>query len=193
MPKVGESELLTSMQFLWQEVDHIWETNQHLPAYELYVSADYAAIFEMLVKLRNEARYFLEWGSGLGVVSIMASRLGYEAYGIEAKSELVTVAEDLAKKYHAHPRFATGSFIPNDFEEDIGSGIEFGRTLTTPNDAYDELDMDLGDFDLVYAFPWPDEHRIYRSIMQRYAANNSLYLRYDAREGLSLSRIRRRR
>ena len=189
---MADTDLLASFSLLWAEADAIWEANGNLPAYALYVSADYMAIFEKLCELRGRVDTILEWGSGLGVVTIMANRLGFNAFGIEAEPDLVKLAEGLATKYGARPRFVVGSFIPAEFEENYQAGEEFGRTLTTATPAYEELDMELRDFDLVYAFPWPDEHGIYRSIMQRHASRNALYMRYDAREGLSLTRVHKR-
>lgn len=187
-----DTELLGSFKLLWAEADAIWEANSNSPAYALYVSADYMAIFEKLCELRGRVDTVLEWGSGLGVVTIMANRLGFDAYGIEAEPDLVKLAEGLATKYGAQPKFVVGSFIPSEFEENYQAGEEFGRTLTTAISAYEDLDMELRDFDLVYAFPWPDEHGIYRSIMRRHANRNALYMRYDAREGLSLTRVHKR-
>ncbi len=119
--------------------------------------------------------------------------IGIRCLRIEAEPKLVRLAQELAQRYDARPKFATGSFIPVEFEEDLSSGEEFGRTLTTAESAYAELDMELRDFDLVYAFPWPDEHAIYRSIMRQHGAPNAIYMRYDAREGLSVTRVHRQR
>lgn len=190
---MSDTELHQTFQRLWADADAVWEANHTQPEYALYVSADYQAIFDQLRGLRGRVTSVLEWGSGLGVVSIMASRLGFEAYGIEVESKLVHLAENLATKYEAKPTFAVGSFIPTEFIEDPSRGIEFGRTSTSSASAYEELDLELQDFDLIYAFPWPDEHAIYRRILRQYAADNALYLRYDAREGLSLSRINQSR
>ncbi len=173
---------------LWSASASIWNSHETDVAYEGYVSADFAAIYQRLIGLRKRATTFLEWGSGLGVVSIMASRLGFEAYGIEVKSELVHEARQLAIRFDAQPSFAVGSFIPDDFHANIRQGDEFYRTETNELDAYAELKMDLGDFDLIYAYPWPEEHAVFRSIVRRCAAPHALYLRYDAREGLSLTR-----
>jgi hypothetical protein len=190
---LSDIQLHRSFQQLWADADAVWEANHTQPEYSLYVSADYQAIFDQLRNLRGRVNSVLEWGSGLGVVSIMASRMGFEAYGIEVESKLVSLAEELAAKYDAKPTFAVGSFIPADFAEDPSRGIEFGRTSTTATAAYEDLDLELQDFDLIYAFPWPDEHAIYRRILRQHAADNALYLRYDAREGLSLSRINQSR
>ena len=176
------------LQDLWTTSASIWTANEAELAYEGYVSADFAAIYQRLVDLRKRATTFLEWGSGLGVVSIMASRLGFESYGIEVKPELVHQARQLAIRFGAQPTFAVGSFIPDDFHANVRQGDEFYRTETNDLDAYGEFKMDLGDFDLIYAYPWPEEHAVFRSIVRRCAAPHALYLRYDAREGLSLTR-----
>jgi hypothetical protein len=175
-------------QTLWSEAEAIWVKNEQKPAFQGYVSADYEGIYRKLKKLRSRATTFLEWGSGLGVVTIMASCLGFEAYGIEVEPELVEYSRRLAEKFACKPTFACGSFIPSEFEARIANGDEFHRTIADEVSAYDQLDMELRDFDLVYAFPWPEELTVFRSMMRKCAAPSTLFLRYDAREGLALSR-----
>ncbi len=109
---------------------------------------------------------------------------------VDVKPELVHQARQLAIRFGAQPTFAVGSFIPDDFHANVRQGDEFYRTETNDLDAYGEFKMDLGDFDLIYAYPWPEEHAVFRSIVRRCAAPHALYLRYDAREGLSLTRSR---
>lgn len=176
------------LQELWTAAADIWNAHETAAAYEGYVSADFAAIYQRLLGLKTRAHTFLEWGSGLGVVAIMASRLGFEAYGIEVQPELVQAARELAVRFDARPTFAVGSFIPDGFDGNLRQGDEFHRTETSDPDAYAALDMELCDFDLIYAYPWPEEHTVFRSIVRRYAAPHALYLRFDVREGLSLTR-----
>jgi hypothetical protein len=180
---------------LFSAAAEIWNDRECDTAFQGYVSADFPAIYQSLLKLRSRAHTFLEWGSGLGVVAIMASRLGFDAYGIEVEPELVAAAYGLSDRFGASPTFATGSFIPDEFEADVADGDEFHRTHTADRSAYDQLDMELRDFDMIYAYPWPEEHTVFRSIIRRCGAARTLYLRYDVREGLSLSRpaARRRR
>ena len=64
----------------------------------------------------------------------------------------------------------------------------FRTVIDTPS-AYEALDMELRDFDLVYAYPWPDEHTLFRSIMRQFGCSNALLLSYDAREGIELIRF----
>ena len=146
-------------------------------------------VYHALVELRDQVDTVLEWGSGLGVVTIMASRLGFQAYGIEVEPQLVERAQELAERYGPDAQFAVGSFIPDDYQWGFELPGNPSRTETDARAAYDELDMQPHDFDLVYAYPWPDEHGLYLDILRNHAAESALYLSYDAREGISLSQI----
>ena len=75
---------------------------------------------------------------------------------------------------------------------DPTSADEEFRTMIDIEPAYPELDMELRDFDLVFAYPWPSEHALYRRIMREFGGQQSLLLSYDAREGMSLDRCRAR-
>ena len=188
MPIPGKQQLLRELRPLWIAVDEVWEQSKKDRAFERYVSADYEAVFEALCQLRGQARTFLEWGSGLGAVTIMAARLGFEAYGIEAEARLVDRAYQFADQFHAQVQFATGNFIPAGFEWSPADGDEPDRTILDDQPAYDQLDMELRDFDLVYAYPWPDEHALYRNILRRCGGENTLLMTYDGREGVEINR-----
>ncbi len=186
----GESEagLLAEFRSLWAKVDALWERENNQPAFAGYVSADYQAIYESLDNLRGRVQTVLEWGSGLGVVTIMASRMGFEAYGIEAEMELVEYSKEFAQTYGPQARFAQGSFVPDEFQWDPSKGDVFQTIIDVPS-AYHEFDMELRDFDLVYAYPWPEEIMLYHSILRQLGRPNSLFMHYDAREGLNLARV----
>ncbi len=183
-----DETLLVEFGRLWAEADGLWDQHHDAPAFHGYVSADYRAVYESLARLRGSVVTFLEWGSGLGVVTIMASRMGFEAYGIEAEPDLVDYAEGFAAVYGPQARFAQGSFIPADFRWNPAEE-EVHRTIVDAAAAYDELDMELRDFDLVYAYPWPEERSLYHSIMRKCGRRNAMLLSYDAREGIELIRF----
>ncbi len=189
----GDEDLIDEMELLWNDAAELWEQHQHAASFEGYVGSDFRAAFELLRSLRGRATTFLEWGSGLGVVTIMAARLGFDACGIEIQPELVELADELATKYHADTQFVCGSFVPTAFETDLAGGDEFYRTDASSYAAYDELDRELSDFELVYAYPWPDEHQLFGSIMRQCGAPGALLIRYDNREGLSTRRYGKRR
>lgn len=182
--------LLAEFGKLWAEADELWEHHLHAPAFRGYVSADYQVIYEMLNRLRGRVLTFLEWGSGLGIATIMASRMGFKAYGIEAEPDLVEFSERFAKVYGPQARFAQGSFVPEEFEWNPEDGNELCQTSIDIPSAYDELDMELRDFDLVYAYPWPDEYILFQNILRQFGNRDALFLSYDAREGTQLVPIR---
>ena len=174
---------------LWQTADETWEDNIDRPEFESYASADYAEVYLALKTLVGKANTFLELGSGLGVVTMMAEKLGFDAHGIEAKEALVDIAEEYAQQYAPCSKFAVGSFIPDEFQWDPSAGHESVRTFVDVPSAYRELDMELCDFDLIYAYPWPTEHDLYNNVIDQFARPGAKYLTYDAREGISLREI----
>ena len=180
--------LLPEMKSLWDESDEIWEQCRDAPEFGGFVSADYLEIYRKLVPLQGRVTTILEWGSGLGVVTIMASRLGFKAYGIEVEPLLVERSLELAERHGPEARFAEGSFIPDDYAWNVEIVGAPTRTDCDSRAAYDELDMELRDFDLVYAYPWPDELSLYLDIMHTCGGEKSLFLSYDAREGTSFIR-----
>ena len=182
-------EIPEDLQRLWQVVDDLWESEQSLPEFESYASANFDEVYRYLQKIPSNRQTFLELGSGLGVVTIMASRLGFDAYGIEAKPELVEYSRNFAAEYGPGARFEVGSFIPDQFQWDPAGGDESIRTFIDLPDAYAELDMSLSDFDVIYAYPWPTEHDLYNNFLAQFARPGASFVTYDAREGMLKKRI----
>lgn len=185
-----DQTLLSEFRLLWAEAAEIWDQQYEAPAFHGYVSADYLLVYEALSRLQGSVLSVLEWGAGLGVVTIMASRMGFDAYGIETEPQLLMHAEQLARQYGPDAEFAQGSFVPDDFAWDPADGSEVNRTIIDVAAAYDELGMELRDFDLVYAYPWPDEHTFYHTIMRQLGRPGAMLLTYDVREGMELVRVR---
>ena len=187
----SEQSLRIELQPLWDEVGELWERSQTADGFHAYVSADYDAVFGSLVQLRGQAVTFLEWGSGLGVVTIMASRLGFQAYGIENEPELVDHAHAFGERYAPAARFVCGNFFPSQFEWNPGKGEIEVRTALHSAAAYEKMGRKLSDFDLVYAYPWPEEHELYRNVMREFGGPDSLFLTYEVRRGMELHRCGR--
>jgi hypothetical protein len=184
----NDAELLAEFNALWRDAARLWDQYEHTEAFEGYVGSDFSEAWRVLKSLQGRASTFLEWGSGLGVVAIMAARMGFEASGIEIKPELVDLAQTLAQKYDADATFVCGSFVPEEFEPDASIGDEFFRTDSDSASGYEQLDRQLSDFDVVYAYPWPDEQGLFDSIMRRCGGRRAVLVRYDNREGISIRR-----
>jgi hypothetical protein len=139
-----------------------------------------------------QGRLFCEWGSGVGIVAMMAAILGYESYGIEINLELVDAANDLADEFEIPVEFVHGSFVPGAAEvlldqafTDADGDISFD---TYADRAYDDLGLDLFDFDLVFAFPWPNDVPFMKEIFSQCASDGALYLTYGDAEDVHLFR-----
>ncbi len=179
-------EYADHFQELWDVAEEIWSEQQNDRDFEAYVSADYAELVPWLLKLREGATTFLEWGAGLGVMTIMASEMGFEAYGIESEPGLVEHCRLLASRFHSECQFAQGSFIPDEFVWRPANGEEVVRTSIDHADCYADLGMELRDFDVVYGYPWPTEHELYQNILKEFGCRGAKLLTYDAREGASV-------
>lgn len=171
---------------LFQEADTVWERYSHHRDFVRYVAADYDAVFRSLAALRGRVSTVLEWGSGLGVVTIMARLLGFEAYGIEYAPSLVKCSREFAQRFAPDAVFVEGSFIPSDYVFDPAFGDSLFQSEVDVESGYEELEMELSDFDLVYAFPWPDEINFLNHVMAQCSGTQTLFLTYDATEGMIL-------
>src|SRR5262249_55402470 len=144
-----------------------------------------------LLHYRNRINNFLEWGSGTGVATIMASLMGIDAFGIEIEPGLIDRARQLSDKYQSRATFVEGTFIPEEYQWNAENADEHFRSRIDGPSGYDEMDMELRDFDLIYAYPWPDEEPLFFDIMKQCANKNAMLITYHVREGIKLTRRKR--
>ncbi len=157
-----------------------------------FVASDYRGASACLAWI-NEHRLaagnaFCEWGSGFGVVAMLAALHGFDACGIEVEPRLVAQGEQLAADLAIPVQFSCGSAIPE-------LGRKFFRHLegieqidTDAPEGYDALGLALDDFDLVYVYPWPGEERCWEQLFDRHAAHGALLLTYHGRDRFQLRR-----
>lgn len=172
------------------EADELWRRHRERQGerFHGFVPADLATAHDALVTLRDAASSFVELGSGAGAITIVADLLGYDAMGIEIEPWLVEAAEELAERFGSEARFVTGSFLPRGFRVDDLLDADFHVTYDAADSAWDGLGLDLGDFDLVYAFPWPGEEELFLELLRCHGRRGQLYLAYHADEGFVLRR-----
>jgi len=185
--------ILPGLEDLWVEAGAIWDRLHERGEFFNFVASDYEAVYQALVGLQGQAETVLEWGSGLGVIAIMAARLGFDSYGIEIEPKLVDLSSGLAEKYDAEVEFAVGSYVPGDYDLNPELADADFRTSFDDEPAYDELDMELRDFDIVFVYPWPNERALHQDIMRQCGGPHSLLMIFDVREGLSIERLGRER
>ena len=134
-----------------------------------------------------------EWGSGFGVVASLAAMLELNAYGIEIEGVLVDVSRKLADDFGLPVEFVHGSYVPSGAEAYVeeayaDNNAESLSLVTDADDAYDELGLNLGDFDVVFAYPWPGEERLIENLFEKYAAEGTLLLMYNQYNSVRLRR-----
>ena len=167
-------------------------TGHELRAGAGFIPSDFPAVYAMLATLvaadLAPGGRFLEWGSGLGVVAGLASELGFEAHGIEIRRELVDAAELLAADFEMPVEFAHGTFIPASESELADAVAEYPWWTDTTGSAYEELGLEIDDFDVIYAYPWPGEEELLDTLFLRHGAVGALLLTYHGEAGTRLQR-----
>lgn len=166
-----DKELRARLQAVCDEGSDLWhrfdtEVRQH--AFHPFVPADYAVVLDALIPLRAPGLRFLEWGSATGVITIMADMLGFDAYGIEIDSDLVTQARELARRTGSGACFTAGSFVPTGYRWRGRNGDGDGRlgTIGHGDSGYLALGRSLDDFDLVFGYPWEGEAPVMFDVMK---------------------------
>lgn len=157
-----------------------------------FVPSDYSKAYSALRAAARTGvapgRAFCEWGSGFGVVACLAEMVGFEAVGIEVESRLVDHAKQLATDFRLGTRFVRGSFIPEggDSFADTEGEVSWLNPETGSGEA--ELGLEINDFDVIYAYPWPGEEHVIIRLFEHYAAVGALLMTYHGQNGVRVQR-----
>jgi SAM-dependent methyltransferase len=157
-----------------------------------FVPSDFVLVYQALVAIESlqlaPGQRFVEWGSGVGVVTCLAAELGWDAVGIEIESDLTEAALGLAEDYEIECQFVNGSFVPAAHEDIFEELRDFNWVRSGGADAYDELELEPDDFDLVFCYPWPGEEELCETLFSRCGGRGALLLSYHGQEGVKLRR-----
>ena len=147
-----------------------------------FVACDFALAYRALRAMTDaqlpSGKLFCEWGSGFGVVACLAAQLGFDAVGIEIEEDLIQHAEKLADRFGLNVRFVQGSYLPRgcSLKARLGTGASWIRK--------EEWDIDAaagfapGDFDVIFAYPWPDDADAIAELFEHVAAPGALFASY---------------
>ncbi len=158
-----------------------------------FVPCDYATAYKVLRALSESAvtrgPRFCEWGCGFGVVVGLAAMLDFDACGIEIEGTLVDEARRLAEDYDLPTEFVHGSFVPPGAEDRVHKAGTYSWLTTEGDQAYEDLDLDIGDMDVIFAYPWPDEESVVYDLFEHYAGDGAVLATYH---GSAEFRLRRK-
>lgn len=149
------------------------------PQIEQFVAADYVLVYQALEwTLQTQpllGRRFLEWGCGFAVVSALAASLRLDAIGIEAEMDLLRQGQRTIQACGVEVELVHGNFLPPSAERfaDDPTLPSIGHDVAS---AYPALELELDDFALVYAYPWPGEDDFHELVFDHYAAEGALLM-----------------
>jgi hypothetical protein len=114
--------------------------------------------------------------------------LEFDAWGIEIEEELVDAARRLAADFDLPTEFACGSFIPKGGNAFVKAADECAWLTRTAGGGHEEMGLSPDDFDLIFAYPWPDEENLTATLFDRYAQRGAVLLTYHEVGGLRMRR-----
>ena len=149
------------------------------PQIEQFVAADYPLVYQCLNwTLQSQTllgQRFLEWGSGFSIVSAIAAEMGLNAFGIEAERDLLAMGRKTIQTWNVSVELVEGNFLPP------GAALLADDPMLPSlshevADGYAKIGLELDDFAMVYAYPWPGEDDFHEFVFDRYAASGALLM-----------------
>jgi hypothetical protein len=154
-----------------------------------FVASDFAGAYSLLRGIAEgylaPGQRFCEWGSGFGVVACLASIVGFDACGIEIEPALVNEARRLASDFDLPVAFFAGSYLPRGGSANVDV-VETSWFDRREND--DDAMPDVSDFDVIFAYPWPDEAILAERLFAARARRGALLATYATGGGFRLRR-----
>ena len=175
-----------------QEADRRIEIYQQPARTPAFVPSDFPRVYGVLQRVADSSlapgTRFCEWGSGFGVVAGLAAMLGFEAWGIEIEEDLVDAARQLAQDFDLPVEFVHGSFIPRGGGDLVDAAGVSAWLNPLEGGAYEEIELDPDDFDVVFAYPWPDEEFVISDLFDRFASTGAILVTYHGIDDLRTQR-----
>ena len=161
-----EKELQQIIQLGAERTQTFHDSNRDHPIKGFH-SSDFEEACRWLVSLKAQPEFresrptFCEWGSGLGIVSLLAEKTGYQATAIELEFRLHQEAIRIHEKFDSHCQCIHGSFIPDKISATARLCLpESSESMWLGLDgpaAYSRIDSSVDSFDVIYAYPLPGE------------------------------------
>src|ERR1019366_5888488 len=195
--ELADVEIPADVGAFLREADRRIEEFQHHARVPGVVPSDFTQGYGFLRALADadltQGNLFCEWGSGFGVVACLASKLDFDAVGIEIESDLVDEAEKLADDFGLSVEFIRGSFIPKGGEVYVNKQTGFAWMTTDEDRGNEDRGLEPDDFDVIFAYPWPDEEGVTERLFERYGRKGAILATYHGGDGARLRRKKSKR
>ena len=167
-------ELLAKADLLLQSYWDSW----HRRPIEQYVACDFRDVWRALhaVKSQNLAtgNLFCEWGCGFGIVTALASKLGWDSVGIEAEEFLVDQARSFLRAEAICAEIWHGNFLPEGAERLAKRQANHASLFHNIPSVYTDESLAVDDFSTVFAYPWPGEDYFLKDVFRCYGADQAI-------------------
>ncbi len=193
----GDESVPADVRTFLAEADRRIEAFQRAGQVPGFVPSDFTRAYYVLRGVAGTCvapgSLFCEWGSGFGVITCLAAMLDFDAIGIEIDDALVDAAQQLAEDFEVPVEYICGSFLP------VGCKVEskvrdgFAWLATDERRPSQERELEPGDFDVIFAYPWPDEENATAAIFERYAARGAILITYHGGDEFRVRRKTRRK
>ena len=157
-----------------------------------FVHSDFERVYRALSAVAQSnlaaGSSFCEWGSGFGVVALLAASLDFRACGIEIDADLVEDAQSLAADFDLDVEFACGTFVPPGGEDLTDVPTDVLWLSAGGPCGHEALGVDPADFDVIFAYPWPGEEQVIEDLFERYASDAAILLTFHGYEDIRARR-----
>ena len=188
----------------WDEIHRFTDQHRRDPVKGFHPS-DFEDAYNWLALIRrqfpeDQVPRLCEWGSGIGAISVLAERLGFKAVAIESDHELFESGLKWLESVGSKIESIRGSFVPVAFAEQLKREMKKGL-LDVANTESDSMWLDLeaksvfeegelqpDDFEVIYAYPWPNEEAFLFRLFELVAKPSTLLLTFHGAADFRLHR-----
>jgi hypothetical protein len=188
----GTDALPADVTMFLQEAERRIEQCRDLSRFPGFVPSDYHQVYHALRRIAAEqtaaGNAFCEWGSGFGVVACLAAFAGFRACGIEIEPVLVDAARELAGDFALDVNFHCDSYLPHACCPALDAAEPSLYLVAQPGELREQWGVEPDDFDVIFAYPGPDDDELIANVFRRFGSNGAILLTYHGRDGLRLRR-----
>ncbi len=185
------SEQIQLIQRTQAELQLFWDRWHEKPI-EQYVACDFEYVARALLGLIEkgwlDGSTFCEWGCGFGLVTGLAWLNGLEAIGIEAEPFLCEQARRIFAEQKIRADIWQGNFLPRGAERLADRQSNHASMFHQVPPAYEAEGMEVDDFALIFAYPWPGEEYFLERVFEEFARKNALLMVFRGPYHLELFR-----